>query len=285
MNILLFGASGQLGQDILLTTTNSDTIVPVTHQECEIGDLDSVRKFFDLHRADSVINSAAWTDVPGCESDDRRAFHSNALGAKYLAIAAAEFDIPILYVSTDYVFDGNKTTPYVESDLPGPLNSYGLTKLMGEYYTAFNAPKSFVVRTSGVYGTHECRGKKTNFVETMLRLSKDRDTVKVVHDETLAPTYSMDLAAQILTILKTADYGLYHAASHEQCTWFEFAEEIFRLANVRIRLEKTTVKEFGSPVRRPAYSVLANARLQASGLDRMRSWKEGLSDYLKKRKT
>jgi dTDP-4-dehydrorhamnose reductase len=163
--------------------------------------------------------------------------------------------------------------------MPSPLNVYGVSKLAGEHYIQAYCDKHFIVRTSGLYGIHPALGKKTNFVETMLNLAKERDTIKVVDDEVLSPTFTIHLAQQIKKLMATDHYGLYHATNDGACSWYDFTKKIFEFAKVNTKLEKTSVKEFGSPVRRPAYSVLENYNLKKRGLDIMKPWEEALSDY------
>lgn len=275
--ILIFGGNGQLGRDLVRVFSGNTAVNDV--DRCDITDLEAVRRVVSHESAAAVINCAAMTDVPGCESNDALAFKVNAIGAKHVAIACEEKDLPLVHISTDYVFDGNKRDPYVESDLPNPLNVYGLTKLAGEYYVANWCTKHMIVRSSGLYGIHECQGKKTNFVEAMLRLAGQKDVVHVVDDEVLTPTYTLDLAQQIKILLDHGVHGIFHATNNGACSWYEFARAIFQMAGVGVRVERITSAAFGSPVRRPAYSVLQNQRLQNLRIDVMKPWTEALRDY------
>lgn len=277
--ILLIGANGQLGKDLIRVLSKEFNVVPVDVDKCDITDAAQVSKTFELHKPDIALSTAAWTDVPGCETNDKKAFEINALGAKYVAQACEKMSCKLLHISTDYVFDGKKNSPYVETDMPAPINVYGLSKLSGEYYVSAYCTKHFIVRTSGLYGIHPALGKKTNFVETMLNLAKEKNVIKVVDDEILTPTFTVHLAEQISVLLNTEHYGTYHATNDGACSWYQFTEKIFELANIKTKLERTTVKEFGSPVRRPAYSVLENQNLKKHGLDTMKKWQEALSDY------
>lgn len=277
--ILLIGANGQLGKDLIRVLSRDFHIVPVDVDQCDITDAAQVQKTFELHRPDIALSTAAWTDVPGCETNDKKAFEINALGAKHVAQASETVSCKLLHISTDYVFDGKKNSPYAETDMPAPLNVYGLSKLSGEYYVSAYCTKYFIVRTSGLYGIHPALGKKTNFVETMLNLAKEKSVIKVVDDEILTPTFTVHLAEQIRVLLPTNYYGTYHATNDGACSWYQFTEKIFEFANIKTKLEKTTVKEFRSPVRRPAYSVLDNQNLKKHRLDIMKKWEAGLSDY------
>ncbi|MBL7996193.1 dTDP-4-dehydrorhamnose reductase [bacterium] len=276
---MLIGANGQLGQDLIRVLSHDFDITKTDIDQCDITSLAQVTELFESNRHDLVINTAAWTDVPGCETNDRKAFEVNALGAKYVAQNCERASCKLIHISTDYVFDGQKNKPYIESDLPAPLNVYGVSKLTGERYVAAYSRKHFIVRTSGLYGIHPAVGKKSNFVETMLNLAKEKDTIKVVDDEVLTPTFTVHLAQQIKKLIPTDYYGLYHATSGGACSWYEFTKKIFEIAQVKTKLEKTSVREFGSPLRRPAYSVLGNYNLTERGLDIMKPWEVALADY------
>lgn len=277
--ILIFGGNGQLGRDLVRVFSKNRETVVYDVDRCDITDLGAVRSVLQRESASAVVNCAAMTDVPGCEGNDALAFKVNALGAKHIAVVCEERGLDLVHISTDYVFDGQKKNPYVESDLPNPLSVYGLTKLAGEYYVANWCTRHMVVRSSGLYGIHECQGKKTNFVETMLRLAGEREVLQVVDDEILTPTSTLDLARQIKVLLDHGVHGVYHATNDGACSWFEFATTIFQMAGIDIRVERTTSASFGSPVRRPAYSVLKNQRLQNLGIDIMKPWTEALGDY------
>ncbi|GAH76590.1 unnamed protein product, partial [marine sediment metagenome] len=200
----------------------------------------------------------------------------NAIGAKNLANACREKDAVLVYISTDYVFDGEKKTSYLESDPPGPLNTYGISKLAGEYYIRYIWPKHFIIRTSGLYGSAKCRAKGGNFVNLMLRLVQEQDEVQVVDDEVLTPTYTKDLALQIRGLIQTDCFGLYHITNNGACSWYRFAQKIFELSHLKVNLKKTTVDKFGTEVKRPRYSVLRNYALEKIGLDNMRRWDKAL---------
>lgn len=277
--ILLIGANGQLGKDLIRVLSHDFVITGTDVEQCDISKREQVSSLFESNRPDLVINTAAWTDVPGCETNDKKAFEVNALGAKHIAQACDRISCKLLHISTDYVFDGKKNSPYVESDLPAPLNVYGLSKLTGEYYIQAYCRKYFIVRTSGLYGIHPAIGKKTNFVETMLKKAKEGNTIKVVDDEVLTPTFTIHLAQQVKKLISTDYFGLYHATSNGACSWYEFAKKIFELAHADAALEKTSVIKFGSPVQRPAYSVLDNYHLRTRGLEVMKTWDGALADY------
>jgi len=190
-------------------------------------------------------------------------------------------DALLIHLSTDYVFDGRKGTDYTEEDIPNPLSVYGCSKLAGEQAIRAVGGRWIVVRTSGLYGSHPCRAKGgLNFVQLMLKLGRERGEVKAVVEEITAPTYTLDLARQIVTLAAAEALGIFHAASHGSCSWHDYAIEIFRLAQMDVKVRPATSADFPSKAPRPAHSVLANARLAAAGLDQMRPWREALREYL-----
>ena len=188
------------------------------------------------------------------------------------------------YVSTDYVFDGKKGAPYLETDVAAPLNAYGITKLAGEHFTAAIAAKHFVLRVSAIYGQQPCRAKGgLNFVELMLKLSQERDELRVVDDEFITPTPTVQIAAQLVALSRSSNYGLYHGTAEGSCSWYEFASEIFRVTGARVRLEKARPGEFPAKVPRPKYSVLENRALKTARLNVFTDWRDGLNGYLNAR--
>jgi len=282
VKIAIFGIQGQLGRDLELALSDRD-VIGMRFEEVDITDADAVNEAVSAAAPDWVINAAAMTHVDSCETDERQAWEVNALGARYAARAADAAGAKLIHISTDYVFDGSKGSPYVETDVPRPLNVYGATKLAGEWFVADACPAHYIFRTSGLYGTHQCWGKGTNFVETMLRLSRDRSELQIVRDEVLTPTFTEDLAAQIHRVIEAPpDPGIYHATNEGQCSWYDFATEIFLVVGTPISLEGITSSQWGAPAKRPANSVLKNAALKAAGIDLFSDWKDALGRYLSK---
>lgn len=282
MKIIVIGANGQLGSDLVGVLKGE--VIPLIHSDVEISDFNSVSKMFEKYKPQIVINTAAFHNVPECEKNDVRAFTVNALGPKYLAQNCATHNCMLLHISTDYVFDGKKNSPYLEDDPPNPLNVYGISKLTGEYYIKSIMERYFIVRTSGLYGIYKCRAKGGNFIDTMLKLSKEQEEIRVVGDEFLTPTYTLDLASQIDELIKTDSYGLFHITNEGSCSWYEFAKAIFDILNIKVNLKKISHEEFYSNVKRPRYSVLENKRLKSLGINKMRDWKDALQSYLLERK-
>ncbi len=281
MKAAIIGANGQLGAEVCAEfIRNGEAVCPLTHAEVEISEIDSVRKVFGAVRPQAIINTAAMHHVENCEAEPLRAYQVNALGPRNLALVAKELDAVLIQVSTDYVFDGRKRQPYVETDPPLPLNVYGNTKLAGEAYVQAIASRYFIIRTSALYGEYPCRAKGRNFVQLMLKLARERDQLAVVDDEIVSPTLTTDLARQIVSLSRCEDYGLYHGTAEGSCSWYEFAREIFRAAGIQVRLRPALPNEFASKVPRPKYSVLENHGLKAINLNAFRPWQEGLRSYL-----
>lgn len=281
MRVIVTGANGQLGMDVCAAFAKNHDVQALSHEQLEITDTAQVERFFDSIRPQCVINTAAMHHVEKCEADPVQSYLVNAAGTKNLAEACARHDIQLIHISTDYVFDGAKKAPYLESDAPMPLNVYGNTKLSGEYYALTTWNKSSVVRVSGIYGTHPCRAKGgLNFVRLMLKLAQKRPQLRVVDDEILTPTPTAAIAEQLLRIAEAKAFGLFHATCHGQCSWYAFAERIFEIAGVKTDLQKSALGEFPAKVARPSYSVLENARLKLLGIDCMPHWEDGLKGYL-----
>jgi dTDP-4-dehydrorhamnose reductase len=276
MKLLVTGAAGMLGRDLMLAAGNAGhDVVGFGHRELDVSDAAAVAKKLDLERPDMVINSAAWTAVDDAEERESDAFAVNGTGAGNVAAAAAEQGAAVVYVSTDYVFDGSKGEPYVESDQPAPLSAYGRTKLAGEEATAAANKRHFIVRSAGLFGI----GGR-NFVETMLRLAQTQNEVTVVRDQVGSPTYTWHLAYGIVRLIEGIEYGIHHMAAAGKCSWYEFAREIFEQAKVECNVLSITTAEFGAAAPRPAFSALTSQREHAI---RLPSWHDGLAGYLAQR--
>jgi len=285
MKIAVIGANGQLGSDLVSAfRDNGDAVHGLTHADIEIADLSSVKRVLEGIQPQVIVNTAAMHHVENCEREPEKAFATNALGARNLAVVARDLDSILMHVSTDYVFDGSKGSPYVEEDAPGPLNAYGITKLAGEHFVRSTTPRHFVVRTSGLYGKNPCRAKGgLNFIELMLKLARERGEVRVVDSEFVSPTSTAELAQQMLRLSQSDWYGLYHATAEGSCSWYEFAREIFELTDTPVRLNVAGPNEFPAKVARPKYSVLENRALKSHGLNIFQPWQAGLQKYLGKR--
>jgi dTDP-4-dehydrorhamnose reductase len=285
MKIALIGANGQLGSDLVKVLRPVHDLIPLTHADVEITDRVSVDAMMQAHRPDLVMNMAAFHKVDACEEQIEPTFAVNTYGVRNLALACRACDAALLHMSSDYVFGGdkNRATPYVETDPPAPINVYGIAKLAGEHFVRYLMDRHFILRVTGLYGVAGSSGKGGNFVELMLRLAKEGKSIRVVDDQRMTPTYTVDLARQIAALIETEHYGLYHATNQGSCTWHEFAAEIFRRSGLTPSLDKAKTGDFGEKATRPAYSVLENKALQSLGLDRMRPWRESLAAYLAER--
>ena len=280
--VAVIGATGQLGSDLVEAFRDAD-VTALAHDDLELGDPDAVAGTIERLRPAIVVNAAAFHNVPRCENEPSAAYALNAIAPRHLARCCTAAGARLVHVSTDYVFDGTKGAPYVETDRPNPLNVYASSKLAGEYGVLNDGAAHQVVRSSGLYGVRPCRAKGGNFIDTMFRLVREQDVVRVVQDEVLTPTFTADLAAQIRVLAEQGPPGLFHATEHGACSWYEFATVIFAVAGFSTPLEPTTVKAYAAPVRRPFYSVLDNAALREADLDRMRPWRVALEDYLERR--
>ncbi len=276
MKLFVTGAAGMLGRDLMLAAGNAGhDVVGFGHRELDVTDTAALKKKLDLERPDIVINSSAWTDVDGAETAEEAAFAVNGRGAGNVAAAAAGIGAGVVYVSTDYVFDGAKGAPYVESDQPAPLSAYGRTKLAGEEATAAANKRHFVVRSAGLFGI-----SGANFVETMLRLADTQNEVLVVRDQVGSPTYTWHLAYGVVRLIEGIEYGIHHMAAAGKCSWYEFAREIFEQAKVECKVLSGTTEMLGRPAARPAFSALTSQREHSI---RLPSWHDGLAGYLAQR--
>jgi dTDP-4-dehydrorhamnose reductase len=281
MKVAVVGANGQLGSDVVRAFgNNGDEVYALTHSDIEVTSFDSVMGALVGQRPDVIVNTAALHHVEQCEQEPEKAFAINALGPRNLGCVAKDLDALLVHISTDYVFDGNKASPYEEADTPRPLSVYGNTKLAGEYFVRCTTHKHFVLRTSGLYGKRPCRGKGgLNFVELMLKLARERGEVRVVENEAFTPTSTKDLAQQIVVLSQSNCYGLYNATAEGSCSWHEFAREIFAVTNTTVNLKVASATDFPSKVPRPRYSVLENRALKLRGLNTFETWQHGLRDY------
>jgi len=285
MKVAVIGANGQLGTDLMKVFSEAVGYEPIPLFRPHF-DVRNSAKVFDILRnlkPDVVINTAAFTRVDDCEDQPVLALEVNALGARNVALACAELDCVLVHISTDYVFDGKKREPYTEEDVPSPINVYGVSKLAGEHFVRSLCEKHFIVRTSGLYGVAGSSGKGGNFVETMIRLAKEEKPIRVVDDQILSPTYTIDLAYRVVELIPTEAYGLYHITNSGECSWYEFAGKIFKLLGLEANFDPIITKEFEAKARRPAYSVLSNEKLINIGLGFLRSWPEALKAYLEEK--
>ncbi|MGE4282228.1 MAG: dTDP-4-dehydrorhamnose reductase [Clostridia bacterium] len=277
MKILITGSKGQLGKELnkqLMNKKDVELILTDQHS-LDITDLNAVNKIMLENKPGIVINCAAHTAVDLCETDRENAFRINAIGPENLARATNRLDIPIIHISTDYVFDGEKKDKYIEIDNTNPQTVYGQTKLEGEKRIRQNNPKYYIIRTAWLYGDGN------NFVKTMIDLTKDKDEIKVVNDQFGTPTSTAELSKAIITLMYSNEFGLYHGTCEGKCSWYEFSNEIFRLRGLDVKTIPITSEEFSRPAKRPRYSVLENLNLKQKFNYFFSDWEKALFNFFK----
>ena len=274
MKILITGSNGMLGHDLINALKNHDLIL-TNSKTLDITDKNHTIDFICEAKPDIVINSAAYTDVDGCEENQDLAYAVNGEGVRNLALACREADCPLVHISTDYIFNGKNDKPWVEDDEIGPISIYGKSKLKGEEAILEILDKYFIVRTAWLYGVN---GK--NFPRTMLELAESHSEITVVYDEVGTPTYTPDLAGGISQLIETDYYGIYHLTNSGSCSWCEFAKYIFEVAGKDINVVPVTASEFARPAPRPSYSVLENKNWIEKGFKPLRSYKEAIKEYI-----
>lgn len=274
MKVIVIGANGQLGKEITRQFQGKYPLILQDMPSLDITDYHSFERLLYDSSPDVVINTAAYTNVEKAEEDEHTAFLVNALGAQNLALVCKKVRAKFVHISTDYVFDGTKSTPYEEFDPPNPLSVYGKSKLWGEKLIEQVGGDYFILRTSWLYGDGQ------NFVRTMLKLADQRDKLTVVADQYGTPTYTKDLVWVIEKLIQTEYYGIYHASNNGSCTWYEFARKIFELAGKTVYVQPVSTDEYPTKAKRPRYSVMENKMLKLRGLDIMRPWEEALHDYI-----
>ena len=275
--IIVTGCNGQLGRAVNLFFKDAADISFVNTDvgELDITNIDKVMELAREVKPYAIINCAAHTGVDACETEYDKAFKINAIGPRNLAIAARETGAKLMHISTDYVFDGKATKPYVETDATNPPGAYGSTKLAGENFVKDFADRYFILRTAWLYGD----GK--NFAKTMLRLSEDHDMVTVVGDQFGSPTSAAELTKAINALLFTENYGTFHATCEGSCSWAEFAKEVFRLAGKATQVKAITTEEYGAAAPRPAYSVLENRMFKLTTDFMFADWHDAIAEYIK----
>jgi dTDP-4-dehydrorhamnose reductase len=280
---VVVGAGGQLARDLI--SRLGSQVAGLSRSECDLTRPDETRAKLTALRPDMVFNCSAYNFVDRAESEPEAAFAVNGWGVRHLAMICRDLDCILVHYSTNYVFglDVQRSTPYFETDIPGPINAYGVGKLAGEYFVRAICPKHFVIRTAALFGLGAIGGKG-NFVELMLRLAREGQSIRVVNDQVCTPTSTADLAVATIALLKTGRYGLYQITNSGSSSWHEYAQTIFDLTGVRANLKGVTSEEFGAPAKRPHYSVMASTAYEALGFKPLRPWREALAEYLAERK-
>jgi len=282
MRVIVIGARGQLGAELCTVYGDAD-LIPVDIDTLDVRDAPAVANLMQSTRPRLVINTAAAHNVAQCETDPDTAFAVNAAGARNVAAACARVSARLVYISTDYIFSGDRPgVPLVEDDLPGPRGVYAASKLAGEHLVAAESADHLIIRSAAMYGPAPCIAKGgRNFVSLMTHLAATQPEVRVVNDQITTPTYAKSLAAQIKLAAEKAPPGIYHATCHGECSWYEFAREIFDVLGIKTPLLPVSTEDVPSTVQRPRYSVLQNKRLQDLHLDIMPHWKDALHEYVR----
>lgn len=276
MKLLVTGVNGQLGHDIVNECKKRDIeVVGVDVEEMDITNVKRVEKVIKYGNYDAVIHCAAWTAVDKAEDEAELCSKVNVDGTNNIANVCRELNIPMMYFSTDYVFDGQGENEWKEYDKRNPLNVYGQTKYEGELIVE-ELPKHFIVRIAWVFGVNG-----NNFVKTMLRLGKERGAVSVVNDQIGSPTYTYDLSKLVVDMIQTDKYGIYHVTNEGLCSWYEFACEIFKQANMDVEVTAVNSSAFPARAKRPNNSRMSKEMLDKNGFNRLPLWQDALSRYLK----
>lgn len=286
--VVVIGGEGQLGHDLRWVWSEqrpTDHLVSLSHADIEVTDRASVDAALTRHAPDLVINTAAFHKVDLIESNPEPAFQVNAIGARNVALACEAAGAACMFISTDYVFTDSPGRPHTEDDAVQPADVYGVTKAAGEMVVRLACRRHYVVRSCGLYGVAGASGKGGNFVETMLRLAASGRPIKVVDDQMMTPTPTYDLAKQLAVLSEHDAYGTYHATCQGQCSWYEFAAEIFRRSGLSPDLSPQSSAESGATAPRPPYSVLENRNLRRLGVDLLPPWQDGLTRYLSVRRS
>ena len=279
MRVLLLGASGQLGSDIVrLWQDPAVTLIPATRADADVTDSAATGRLVARVNPDLVLNTTAFHNLPQAEADPETCFRVNVLGGWNVARAARSCSAAVVQISTDYVFDGTKRTPYLEDDARRGVNVYGSAKVATEDVVRQANPDSLIVRVSGLYGVAGSAGKGGNFVETMLRLAREGNPIRVVSDQVTAPTNTAEIAEALLPAVRDGIRGTIHLAAGGGCSWHEFAAAIFKIAGIQPDLRAVTTAEFAAPLERPMYSVLGTTRVPALG-----HWHSGLERYMREK--
>jgi dTDP-4-dehydrorhamnose reductase len=280
--VVVIGATGQLGTDLVnvFSEVGGYEVVGLSHQEIECTDPASVEKRLKTVRPDVVINCAAFVRVDESENHPEETFRVNSLGAFNVARACVEVDAICVYVSTDYVFDGEKGSSYVESDCPRPINVYGVSKLAGEYLVRETCPRWLIARMASLFGRVGSSGKGGNFVETILAKAKAGESLKLVDDIRMSPTYTRDAAQSLERLLREGSQGLFHLVNAGNCTWYEFASKALAVLGLKQRIEPVPASDFPMKAHRPKDSSLKSTKLNPSLRKYLRPWEEALESYL-----
>ena len=276
MKILVTGIKGQLGYDVVKALKlRGHQPIGVDREEMDLMNDNMIQDFIMNLKPEAIIHCAAYTAVDQAEEEVEICYQINAEAVKVIAECAKTLDIPMIYISTDYVFDGTKASEYVETDIPNPINVYGASKLKGEQYVQQLLEKFYIVRISWVFGING-----NNFIKTMQRLGNEQDQLNIIHDQVGSPTYTAHLAPLLVDMIETDQYGIYHATNEGYCSWYEFAAEIFKQSQLDVTLHPITTDQYKTKAKRPLNSKMSKQKLSDYGFHRLPTWQEALKNYL-----
>ena len=277
MKVLVTGVKGQLGYDVVKDLEKrGHQPIGVDRDEMDLMDNEAIRTFIMNLKPEAIIHCAAYTAVDKAEEEVETCYQINAESVKVISECAKELDVKLVYISTDYVFDGTKEGEYVETDLPNPINVYGASKLKGEQYVQTLLEKYYIVRISWVFGVNG-----NNFIKTMRRLGSERDELNIINDQVGSPTYTADLAPLLVDMMETNKYGIYHATNEGFCSWYEFANEIFKQSQIEVKTNPITTDQYPTAAKRPMNSKVSKDKLVANGFNTLPTWQEALENYIK----
>jgi dTDP-4-dehydrorhamnose reductase len=278
LKILITGAGGMLGRELVKILSERHQVIGLSHAELDILDVEGTKRTICKIKPELVIHAAAYTDVDGCEKNPDKAYSVNTIGTQNVALACQKAEAILLYTSTDFVFNGTKGKPYLEWDRPEPINVYGKSKYAGERVVAHLLNQYYIVRTAWLYGEH---GR--NFPATILAKAKERKNLEVVSDQVGSPTFTYDVVKGIEELIETGSFGIYHMVNTGECSWYEFARKILDLAGYQNwEVKPITSEQLGRPAKRPSYSVLRNFSLERVAGVVMRSWEEAIAEFLQR---
>ena len=277
MKVLVTGVKGQLGYDVVKELEKrGHQPIGVDRDEMDLMDNEVILTFIMDLKPEAIIHCAAYTAVDKAEEEVEVCYQVNAEATKVIAECAKELNVKLIYISTDYVFDGTKDGEYVETDIPNPINVYGASKLKGEQYVQSLIDNQYIVRISWVFGING-----NNFIKTMCRLGLERDELNIIHNQVGSPTYTADLAPLLVGMMETDKYGIYHATNEGFCSWYEFANEIFKQSEIDVKTNPITTNQYPTAAKRPMNSRMSKLKLEQSGFNLLSNWKDSVADYLK----
>lgn len=276
MKVLVTGVKGQLGYDVMKELEKrGHQPIGVDREEMDLMDNEAIRIFIMNLKPDAIIHCAAYTAVDKAEEEVEVCYQINAESVNVISQCAKELDVKLIYISTDYVFDGTKEGEYVETDIPNPINVYGASKLKGEQYVQSLLEKYYIVRISWVFGING-----NNFIKTMRRLGTERDELNIIHDQVGSPTYTADLAPLLIDMMEVDKYGIYHATNEGFCSWYEFANEIFKQSKIDVNINPITTDQYPTAAKRPINSRMSKEKLKENGFNALPTWQDALVSYI-----